>query len=95
MIDILTSQLMDPFRVGLLVALVATTRRTRSATGTWLPLALGVGFVAAMIPTMMPVPGAPDVWLQIGVGVVANVVLLAVIMVIWALVERLRTARRG
>ncbi|MEY4695731.1 MAG: hypothetical protein RIT14_159 [Pseudomonadota bacterium] len=95
MIDILTSQLADPFRVGLLVALVATTRRTQGATGTWLPLALGVGFVAAMIPTMLPVTGGPDVWLLIGVGVVANLVILAAVMLIWSLVDRLRASRRG
>jgi hypothetical protein len=94
MIDILTSQLADPFRIGLMVALVVTARRTQAATGTWLPLALGVGFVAAMIPTMMPVAGAPNVWLLIGVGVVANVVILAVILVIWSVVERLRASRR-
>ena len=43
MIDLIQSQLLDPFRIGLIAALVFTMLRTRGATGTVLPLAAGVG----------------------------------------------------
>ncbi|MFZ5710705.1 MAG: hypothetical protein ACOY4T_13680 [Pseudomonadota bacterium] len=77
--DLLTQQLSDIFRWGLLVALVLTARNTQAATGTWLPLAAGVLFVAVIIPIVMTPALAPQVT-QIGVGLVANLVILAVVL---------------
>ena len=37
--DLLLSQLADPFRIGLLIALFVTMLRTRAASGVWVPLA--------------------------------------------------------
>src|SRR4028118_1889563 len=48
--EILLSQLTDPFRLGLIVALVVTMLRTEAVTGRWVPLATGVVFVAFILP---------------------------------------------
>ncbi len=85
---LLISQLSDPFRIGLLVALVATMLRTRAATGTLAPLALGTFFVAAIIPLTQTT--AVPVWQSVAVGLMANVILLAVVMAAWTLFQRLR-----
>lgn len=78
--DLLLAQVSDPFRFGLIIALMVTTIRTRAATGTWLPLAIGLVFVAAIIP--MTTGSMPDIAMpvQIGVGVVANTIHLAIVM---------------
>ena len=88
--DLLTTQLTDVFRVGLIVALVATAFRTRPDTGLVMPLALGVIFVAAMIPMTIPNEGAGPLMRQIGVGLGANVILLVAALAIWTLIRRLR-----
>jgi hypothetical protein len=92
MTDLLISQLTEPFRIGLLIALFATMLRTRANSGVWLPLAIGVVFVSVLIP-LSHVAGAPKapVAQEIGVGLAANVVLMAAIMGIWAVVQRLRS----
>jgi len=48
--ELLTAQLADPLRIGLVIGLVVTMFRTRAVTGTLLPLAAGVVFVAAILP---------------------------------------------
>lgn len=90
LLDLLTAQLADPFRIGLIIALVLTTLRTRGATGTVLPLALGVGFVALMIPMTLGGPVGEPLWRLAAVGVVANGLLLAGVLVVRAAVERAR-----
>jgi threonine/homoserine/homoserine lactone efflux protein len=88
--DLFLANLLDPFRIILLAALIATMLRTQANTGTWLPLGLGALFVAALIPlTLQPVQTLP-LWQVIAVGVAANVVLLAVGMGLWTLVQRAR-----
>lgn len=91
MTDLLISQLTEPFRIGLLIALFVTMLRTRANSGVWLPLAIGVVFVAVLIP-LSHVAGAPKapVAQEIGVGLAVNVVLMAAILGIWAVVQRLR-----
>lgn len=74
--EIVQSQLVEPFRVVLLIALVATTLRTSAQTGYAIPLALGVVFVAAM--TTMTSDG--DRWTLIAAGIVANAILVAAMM---------------
>ena len=88
MTAILLAQLTDPFRIGLIIALVFTMLRTAAVTGTFVPLAAGV-FVAVIIPTTMQAGKGP-VWQVVAVGIVANAVILAVVMGAWTLLRRLR-----
>ena len=89
MTDILLAHLTDPFRIGLIVALVFTMLRTAPVTGTWLPLAAGVVFVAVIIPTTMQAGQGP-LWQAVAVGILSNAVILAVVMGLWTLYRRLR-----
>lgn len=90
MTELLQAQLADLFRIGLIVALIATMLRTRATTGTVLPLAAGVLFIAAMIPLTTGQGLAAPLWMQIATGVVANLILLGIGLGLWALVEKLR-----
>ena len=49
-VNILISQLADPFRIGLLVALLFTAQSSSGALNRWLPIGLGLVFVAVLIP---------------------------------------------
>ena len=86
-LETLLAQLSDPFRIGLLVALVFTMLRTRAQTGTWAPLAAGIVFVAVMIPMTT---GAGNGWQPIASGLVANAIVVAVLMAIVTVYGRLR-----
>lgn len=88
-IDLVLSQLTDIFRIGLIVALVVTMRRTSAVTGRVLPLALGVFFVAVILPTTLR---SQQVALTDAVlaGLVSNVIILGVVLAAAVLVERLR-----
>ena len=90
MMELFLANLSDPFRIILLGALIATMLRTQSSTGTWLPLAAGALFVAVLIPATLQPAQAVPLWQVVAVGFVANVVLLAVGLGFWALVQRLR-----
>lgn len=86
--NLILQQLADPFRIGLMVALVITMLRTQATTGVWLPLAAGVVFVAVIIPsTMLPALTQP-LWQIVAVGIVANAIILAVILGLWTLYQR-------
>ena len=87
MIDILIQQLLDPFRIGLLAALVITTIQTSAHTGRTIPLLVGAVFVAVLIPTTMGTD-AGNRTVSIGVGLVANAIILAVILGLVALWRR-------
>lgn len=87
MTDLLLEQLTEPFRIGLIIALVLTTLRNVAVTGTLVPLACGVVFVAVIIPVTMQ--GGVDAT-RIGVGIVANLIILGIVMAIRALILRLR-----
>jgi uncharacterized membrane protein HdeD (DUF308 family) len=90
MTELFAANLIDPFRIILLAALIATMLRTRANTGTWLPLALGALFVAVLIPlTLQPAQSLP-LWQVVAVGFLANVVLLAVGMALWTAFQRMR-----
>ena len=89
MTDLLLAQLTDPFRIGLIIALVATMLRTAAVTGRLVPLAAGVVFVAVIIPMTLQA-GQGSVWQAVAVGIVANAVLLAVVLGAWTLFRRLR-----
>ena len=90
MIDLLQSQLTDIFRIGLIVALIATTLRTEGITGRIIPLLAGVVFVAVIIPTTMQTSDTPPLMQRIGVGVVANLIILGVCWGIWQTIARMR-----
>lgn len=85
--DLIISQATDPFRIGLLVALILTMLRTQQATGTYLPLAAGILFVAALIPLTISTGSAQPLWLQIATGVVVNAVYVAIGLVVVNLVR--------
>ena len=89
--DLLLSQLSDPFRIGLLIALFITMLRTRAASGTTLPLAIGAVFVAVLLPLTAQATLAAPLATVIGVGIVANVILLAIILGAWTLYLRLKS----
>ena len=88
--DLLLSQLSDPFRIGLLIALFLTMLRTRAASGTIIPLAIGAVFVAVLLPLTAQAQLAVPMAVAIGVGILANVIWLAVILGGWTLYQRLR-----
>jgi|LauGreDrversion2_5_1035112.scaffolds.fasta_scaffold92620_2 hypothetical protein len=77
MTEILNDQLADPFRIVLLIGLYITMLRTRTATGTFMPLAAGAVAVSLIIATTLSsgVAFGPNV----GMGIVANIILLAII----------------
>jgi hypothetical protein len=82
-IDIFQQQLADPFRIGLILALVATTVRTRKVSGTLLPLLAGMTFVAVIIPATISPPGDEGMVQSFATGFAANLVILAVAMGLW------------
>ncbi|WP_396267917.1 hypothetical protein [Ideonella sp.] len=86
-IDTVLSQLIDPFRIGLMVALVITMLRTAAVTGRWIPLALGVVFVAVIVPSTLP---SQSVVLMEAVlaGLVSNSIILAVVLAVAAVIKR-------
>lgn len=89
MTELIQSQLMDPFRIGLIVALVYTMFRTRAATGTAIPLALGVVFVAVILPTTQGT-GATSLTDVVLAGIVSNLIILGIVLALAMIVRRLR-----
>lgn len=89
MIELIQSQLMDPFRIGLIVALVFTMYRTRAATGTLVPLALGVVFVAVILPSTQGT-GSADLTQSVLAGLVSNGIILGIVLALAVIIRRLR-----
>lgn len=89
MVELIQSQLADPFRIGLIVALVVTMYRTRAATGTLLPLAAGVVFVAVILPST-GIGGGADLPQAVLAGILSNLIILGIVLALAALVRRLR-----
>ena len=85
--DVFLAQLTDPFRIGMVIALMLTMLRTAAVTGKVVPLIAGVAFIAVLIPTTLQ-KGQGDLPAAIGVGLVSTSVLLAAAMVVRALVLR-------
>jgi len=75
--NLLQAQLTDPFRIGLLVALMITMLNTARTTGQIIPLVLGAVFVAVLIPTAFQAQATPT-HLAIAVGLVSHAILLAI-----------------
>ncbi len=89
MTELVLSQLTDVFRIGLIIGLVFTMRKTAAVTGRVLPLALGVVFLAIMLPATMPSPsvGFAD---AIVAGLVSNTIILAPVLGVGWLIARSR-----
>ena len=90
LMDILTSQLTDLFRIGLMIALIITAKRNVAATGWILPLLFGVIFVAVMIPSTLQSQTTEPLSRLIAVGVVANLIILAAALGSYAAFKRFR-----
>jgi hypothetical protein len=88
-IDLIQSQLLDPLRLGLIVALVVTMFRTRAATGTGIPLAAGVVFVAVVLPLTQGA-GASGLTRMVAAGIVSNLIILGIVLALAMIVRRLR-----
>ena len=91
-VNILMSQLADPFRIGLLVALLFTAQSSSGALNRWLPIGIGLVFVAVLIPTALASDGEP-VSAEIGVGFVSNAAVVALLLAAQRLYERVRKQR--
>jgi threonine/homoserine/homoserine lactone efflux protein len=79
-VDVYLAQLADPFRVGLLVALLFTAVNTEAALSRWIPIALGLVFVAVLIPTAIGAAAGADLVQTILIGLVSNLTILAVLL---------------
>ncbi|MDQ1847610.1 hypothetical protein Q9299_04855 [Gemmobacter fulvus] len=90
MMDLIASQVTDPFRIGLIIALIYTALRTRAATGMVVPLLAGIVFVAVIIPATAITSNAAPFWTQVATGVAANAALLLIGLGIWMGIERAR-----
>lgn len=88
--EVFLAQLADPFRIGLLIALIATTMRTVTVTGKVIPLLAGAVFVAVLIPATVSPPPGVTMQAAAGVGLAANAVILAVLLAGYALFRRIR-----
>jgi cobalamin biosynthesis protein CobD/CbiB len=88
-LDIYLAQLTDPFRIGLLIALVLTAANTAQALNRWIPIALGIVFVAVLIPFSIGANATVDATTSVLVGLVANATILAVLLAAKALYSRL------
>ncbi len=75
---IIVTQLTDPFRIGLIAALIYTTLRNLAVTGWLVPLAAGIVFVAFIIAITMPNAGQTQA-VVISTGVVSNVIIAAIL----------------
>lgn len=84
---LLTSQLTDLFRIGLLVGLFYTMERTRPQTGVAIPLLAGIAFVAVIIPSTMPVNGVSFSNAFVS-GLVANTIIVAVLWLIFGFLKK-------
>ncbi|GHC53923.1 hypothetical protein [Neogemmobacter tilapiae] len=91
--ELITLQLSDLFRIGLIVALFATMLRTRAQTGTWIPLAAGVIFVAVMLPMTMPQTLGEPMLRQVLVGLVSNGIILGLVLGAWTVYRRLSVGK--
>lgn len=79
---LLATQLTDPFRMGLMAALLFTTLRNAAVTGLMLPFAAGIVFVAGIIAMSFPQSNHP-VWMVVVVGIVANAIIGAIMVALW------------
>lgn len=85
--DLFLSQITDPFRIGLLIALSFTMASTRAVSGTIIPALAGIVFVAALIPMTLHA-GQPFLPAFLA-GIVTNAVILGVVLALRGVAMRL------
>jgi hypothetical protein len=87
--DLVLTQLTDLFRIGLIIGLVFTMRRTAAVTGRVFPLLLGVIILAFMLPITMPSKSVifTDAVLA---GLVSNSIILVTVLTLARIVEKFR-----
>ena len=90
-VQIISEQLLDPFRIVLICGLVYTMQRTRAATGVWIPLAAGILFIAFLIPSTLAKTTDTSFFTQLWTGAVANVFLTAVVLALFEIYKGLRS----
>lgn len=90
--DQMIAQFLDPFRIGLLVALVLTAYNTAGTIGIGIPLVLGCVFVAVIIPITTQAGHEGGTMAVILTGLVVNAVILGLILGARALWQRLGAA---
>jgi hypothetical protein len=90
MVDIVFSQLIDPFRIGMIFFLLMTAIRTRANMGLWMPLGMGVVFIAILIPLTTAAASPVNRFEAIGLGIVTNALILAVLLAGWTVFEKVR-----
>ena len=88
MVDILVSQLIDPFRIVLIFFLLVTALRTRDTMGMKAPLAMGVVFIAILLPMTTAASAEVARITSIGLGIVANAIILGAFLVGWFFWEK-------
>ena len=86
--EIISQQIIDPFRIILMIALVMTMLRNRATTGVIVPLIAGAVFVAVLIPSTMAAQSPYPYSHLVGLGLVTNAIMLAVILGIWQLITK-------
>ena len=90
MVEIITTQLTDLFRIGLIFFLLLTAIRTRANMGLWMPLAMGIVFIAILIPMTTAAASTVPRLTAIGLGILANAVILAIFLAGWTIWEKFR-----
>ena len=93
MLETLVSQLIDPFRIGLILFLFLTALRTRAAMGLATPLGLGVVFVAVLIPLTTGASAETDNQARLiamALGIVSNAIILACLVFGWTVWKKAR-----
>lgn len=88
--EVLLAQLTDPFRIGLLIALMLTAANTAQTVGRTVPLLLGLAFVAVLIPTAF-VKDQPGIVTAIAVGLVSNAIILGVLLLAQQALSKFRS----
>jgi hypothetical protein len=82
-LSLFTAQLTDVFRIGLLAAMLYTTKRNQAQTGVAVPVVAGIVFVAVVISSTMPIANI-SIGRNIVSGLVANAVITAVLLAAWS-----------
>jgi hypothetical protein len=92
--QLLLSQLLDPFRIGLLIALVVTTYNTAGTVGVAVPLVLGAVFVAVLIAITMQSQEVATMT-AILTGLAANAILVGIILAVRAAWKHFSATGKG
>ena len=87
--ELLLSQFLDPFRIGLLLALVITSHNTAGTVGLAVPLVLGAAFVAVLIPVAMQPASEASTMTAILTGLAVNAIVIGIIIAVLAGWKRL------